>query len=68
MSVNGNISDLFFNTDLSNANLTDKDGQFIDFDLSQLRAEAHDLLACLSRLGVAVPTVEELVTDFLERV
>ena len=68
MAVDPSISDLFFNTDLSNANLTDKDGQFIGFDLPQLRAEAYHFLACLSRLGVAVPTVEELVSDFLERI
>jgi hypothetical protein len=33
----------------------------------QLEDEAQDFLACLDRLGVPTPTVEELIADFYAR-
>lgn len=64
MRVDGNISDLFFNTEHHAAHDSD-DGQFLDHD--QLEQEATDFLAALERLGVVVPTVDELIEDFHNR-
>lgn len=55
--VNGNISDLFFNTE----------HRFGDGEYPDLQAEGEDFLACLDRLGVATPTIEELIQDFKDR-
>lgn len=65
--VDGNISDLFFNTDLGATARHDDKGQFVDYDHEALRAEAQMFLGCLYRLGVAVPTDDELITDFFNR-
>ena len=58
MSVNANISDLFFNTE----HVYDSNG-----NCTELKEEAYDFLGCLDRLGVATPTVEELIEDFYNR-
>jgi hypothetical protein len=68
MHVNADISDLFFNTDVSHAVVNDKDGQFVDWNHDALREEAETFLASLDRLGVAVPTADELIQDFHNRV
>lgn len=64
MYVNTDISDLFFNTDLSVAELRDEKQQFTGYDNAKLEEEARLLLACLDRLGVTIPTVEEFLADF----
>ena len=64
MRVDGNISDLFFNTEHHAAYDSD-DGQFLDHD--QLEAEAGWFLRCLEHLGVEVPTIEDLIEDFHNR-
>ena len=62
--VDGNISDLFFNSE----HTTDGDGNHVS-----LREEARDFLACQwrsrrrDRLGVCTPTVDELIQDFRDR-
>lgn len=65
MRVDGNISDLFFNTE-HHAAYDSEDGQFLDHD--QLEQEAWDFLTCLQALGVAAPTVAELIEDFHNRI
>lgn len=65
--VDGNISDLFFNTDVSGAANHDKDGMFIGWDDAKLREEATLFLGCLERLNVAVPAVDDLIADFHAR-
>ena len=70
MSIDGNISDLFFNTDLSAAHLTAKEngGEFAGWDHDKLQEEAKSFLGCLERLGVPVPSVDDLTADFYSRV
>lgn len=63
MRVNGNISDLFFNTE--HGAIYDEDGNFEDY--ACLEEEAKEFLDCLDRLGVATPTIEELIEDFENR-
>ncbi len=60
--VNGNISDLFFNTE---HHASYDEGQFVEHD--HLSEEATDFLGCLHNLGVDCPTVDELIHDFRER-
>lgn len=66
-TVDGNISDLFFNTDVSATAKHDAHGQFTGYDHEALRAEVQMFLGCLQRLGIEVPTEDELIVDFLER-
>lgn len=61
--VDTNISDLFFNTD--HATTVDNKGTFENY--SNLEDEGKMFLACLKRLGVAVPTLPQLIADFLGR-
>lgn len=68
MRVDANISDLFFNTDISDARLLDAKGNFVGFNEEAMLGVAEDTLGCLSRLGVAVPSPRELVDDFYKRV
>jgi hypothetical protein len=68
MSVDANISDLFFNTDLAVAEVRDERGDFVKYDDARMREEARMFLACLARLNVPVPTPDELLTDFFNRV
>lgn len=65
--IDGNISDLFFNTDLGAARINNGDGQFVGFDDAVLREEATQFLACLDRLGVPIPAVNDLIDDFHRR-
>ena len=58
MTVDCNISDLFFNTQLQ----LDASGEY-----SEIENEAADFLNCLTQLGVPTPTVDELVADFRDR-
>lgn len=67
MKINGNISDLFFNTDLNAAAQHDLRGEFTGYDHEALRAEAAMFLGCLERLGIAVPPIDDLTADFYER-
>lgn len=64
MSIDGNISDLFFNTDVSAAAQHDLNGKFTGYDDSKLREEAELFLNCLKRLGVAIPSVDDLTSNF----
>ena len=65
--VNGNISDLFFNYDVSEAELHDGSGNYIGHDETLLTAKAQEVLDMLEALGVDVPTADELVEDFYNR-
>ena len=67
MPVLTDISDLFFNTDCADAAVTLAGGEFGGYNQDELARIATDFLASLSRLGVAVPTAEELVDDYLLR-
>ena len=66
--IDANISDLFFNSDLEATRRLDRDGNFLGYDDEALRAEAECFLAYLARLGVSVPSVDDLVADFYARV
>jgi hypothetical protein len=69
MKIDGNISYLFFNTELSVAELpTDRDGVFQGYDETKLHDEAEIFLGCLGRLGVATPSVDDLIADFYSRI
>jgi hypothetical protein len=69
VDVDANISDLFFNSDLSLAKVHDRDGGFVGYDDEALRCEAKLFLEYLARLTVGgVPSVDDLVADFYERV
>jgi len=67
--VDANISDLFFNTDVSRARKLDRKGHFEGWDESILLQEADDMLRCLERLGVPnLPTAIQLIEDFQARI
>jgi len=65
--IDGNVSDLFFNTDVTVAATHDHTGHFTGYDDAKLREEADLFLKCLDRLGVTVPTADDLIADFLAR-
>jgi hypothetical protein len=68
-TVDDNISDLFFNTEIPAACITsDAKGQFIEYDHAGMMEHARTFLGCLERLNVTVPTPEELMSDFYGRV
>lgn len=67
MAVDGDISDLFFNTNVSSAAIYEQD-EFRGYDHPKMLEEAVTFLRCLGRLGVIVPAAEELVQDFYKRV
>lgn len=67
MKINGNISDLFFNTDLEDTKKKDAHGNFNGFDEEKLNEEASSFLASLQWLGVEVPSCEDLIADFYAR-
>lgn len=66
--VDPNISDLFFNTDLSSTTLKDGRGHFAGYDEEKLKTEAQLFLSALDRLGVATPSVEDLIADYYGRI
>lgn len=68
MRVDANISDLFFNTDLSQTKLKDDRGHFTGYDEDKLKEEAQLFLSALDRLGVATPSVEDLIADYYGRI
>jgi hypothetical protein len=59
MRVDCNISDIFFNLEHE----TDETG-----DHTELDSEATWFLEALDRLGVDTPSVEELISDFYDRI
>lgn len=65
--VDTNISDLFFNTDLSATKMLDPKGNFTGYNEEKLREEAQMFLSALDRLGVATPSVEDLIADYYGR-
>jgi hypothetical protein len=67
MRINGDISDLFFNTDHNSAEY-DSNKRFVGYNHDKLREAAELFLLSLERLGVAVPTVDELTADFYGRI
>lgn len=63
-----NISDLFFNTDVSDAKEYDR-GDFSGFDDDKMLYEAELFLGCLDRLNVGdLPSARELVDNFYGRI
>lgn len=67
MNVCPEISDLFFNTDHSKAEIYD-DGKFKGWDHNQLMEIATDFQSCLLGLDVDCPSPEEIVSDFHNRI
>jgi len=67
MRVDGNISDLFFNTEHHFMPELDARGKSVGGEHDELEQEAKYFLDCLNRLGVFTPSVEELVADFKAR-
>lgn len=69
MTVDGNISDLFFNLDHDHAKKHDNHGNFVEFDADSLNTSAIWFLKTLRTLGVSdIPSPQELVNDFYDRV
>jgi hypothetical protein len=71
MTVDDNISDLFFNTGLTECAKENADGTFAGYDDVMLRAEAILFLQYLDRMGVIGvprPSVDELLADFYGRI
>lgn len=66
-SIKTEVSDLFFNLDLSGCIVT-KDRVFQGYDAGKLRAEAEWFTEALGRLGVAAGHPDDIVQDFLHRV
>lgn len=67
--VDTNISDLFFNRDLSHVKKYDR-GEFVGYDDELLMVEAKDFLASIQRLSprtAPIPTPEALIQDFFGR-
>lgn len=64
--VDANISDLFFNTQ-HDAATHDRNDQFAGYDEEKLESAASDVLGSLRRLGVPVPSVDDLIADFYGR-
>jgi len=65
--IDTNISDLFFNTDVSDAAMHEN-GEFVGYDERKLEDEAKMFLASLARLNVAVPSAEDLILDYYARI
>jgi len=66
--VHADISDLFFNADLSDAKTERNQFGEYGFVKEELESKAQDLLDSLRRLGVqSLPNSRELVKDFYER-
>lgn len=68
MAIDQNVSDLFFNTDVSDTVLHDAKGQFNGYDEKRLADEADMFLASLSWLGIATPSRDDLIADFYGRI
>lgn len=74
MTVNAHISDLFFNSDLEDCKDFDYSGIgqkcFAGFDDDKLREEAEFFLRHIDAIvhgSIPVPTVDELLADFHNR-
>lgn len=67
MAINPHISDLFFNSDVSETKMADINGQFMGYNEDELARVATDFLTSLSALGVNAPTLDELLEDFHSR-
>lgn len=68
MSVNTNVSDLFFNSDITQAAIY-KNQKFIEYNAQELRNLAKIFLSTLSPISnTELPTPEVLVYDFLDRI
>ena len=65
-NVNGFISDIFFNADLDRAR-DEINNNDPGADNPILRELATETIERLDGLGVSVPTEDELVADFFER-
>lgn len=68
MRVDPNVSDLFFNHDVSACANHDALGDFTGYDDAKMLYEAQSVIDCLDRLNVSVPSARELVDDFYARV
>lgn len=68
MSVNTNISDLFFNSDVTQAAIY-RNQKFVEYNAQELRNLAENFLLILSVItNIELPTPEVLVYDFLDRI
>ena len=68
MAVDLNISDLFFNYDTSSAKRANPRAEFDGYDEKALAELAQVFLVQLAPIcSVELPTVDELVADFFER-
>ena len=68
MIVNTDISDLFFNYDLTEAKVYHQNGVFSHFNEDKLFEIAKEFLNSLRRLGIECPTARQLIDDFFERI
>lgn len=63
------VSDLFFNTDLADAVVKDRNGDFDHYDEDILRREAESFLTSVRMLNGALRiTPDELIADFYARI
>ncbi|MCA6108137.1 hypothetical protein [Bradyrhizobium cenepequi] len=66
-TIDANISDLFFTRELDHCTITNSRGQYQGYDRPKLESEADLFLSSLSRLGVDVPSRDDLLADFFHR-
>lgn len=66
--INTEISDLFFNTDMSQAVIYDKNRRFERYNTEKLLDIASDFLSNISSItNIELPNNQELVNDFFAR-
>lgn len=66
--VDANVSDLFFNTDVSDCKTHDAKGQFRGFDEVKLLEEAKTFSETFGRASGIIVDPTDLMQDFLGRI
>ena len=61
------VSDLFFNTDHSDALIKDSKGNFSHYDDDLMMAEAETFVEQMKIINVVVPSPREMIKDFYDR-
>lgn len=67
VQINTHVSDIFFNMDHSEAEITDSDGHYVRHDPDALLRSALMLRDALAGLGVDAGEPTDIVNDFIAR-